>query len=50
MFSASSKFALSFWSFREQSRAIILVGGKLNPILAKTIILVGDHFSGKALY
>jgi len=26
------------------------VGGKLYEILAKTIILVGDHFSGKALY
>ena len=50
MVSSSLEFALSFWSFTERSRAIILVDGKLSQILAKTIILVGDHFSGKALY
>ena len=50
MVSYSLKFTLSIWSFRARSRAIILVGGKLDEILTKMIILVGDHFSGKALY
>jgi len=45
MISSSQKFTLNIWSFTERSRAIILVGGKPNQNLAKTIILVGGHLA-----